>query len=78
MIYLMRTMVFMGDTKMNESAAYHMGRNDYSAGKAMSDNHFKVLSKDNYRDWVQGWKDAVMADPLLDADEKAGMIGEQE
>jgi hypothetical protein len=56
------------------STAYDMGRNDYVLGNAMSDNRFKASSH-AYQMWQQGWIDGVNADPLIDADERAALLG---
>jgi hypothetical protein len=55
--------------------AYALGRADYSDGKSLSDNRFKVASP-LYREWERGWTDALRGDPLLDAAEKAARLGE--
>jgi hypothetical protein len=58
------------------ATAYDMGRSDYMLGKSMSDNRFKAAHP-AYRMWERGWVDAVRADPLIDADERAALLGEE-
>lgn len=60
---------------MSAHFAYVMGRSDYSDGKAMSDNRF-LSGSQKYKDWERGWIDAVRADPLLDANERVALIGD--
>lgn len=51
-----------------------LGRGDYSDGKTMSDNRFKACTP-AYDAWLKGWMDAVRADPLIDEDERAALLG---
>lgn len=57
------------------ATAHALGYSDYMLGKSMSDNRFKVAHP-AYRMWERGWVDAVRADPLIDADERAALLGE--
>lgn len=58
------------------ATAYNMGRSDYVLGRSMSDNRFRANTT-AYEMWERGWMDGVRADPLIDADERAALLGDE-
>lgn len=60
---------------MTTTNSYLRGQKAYSDGLYPKDNPYgPTMNPGNRKEWLRGWKDALINDPLMDQDEKQELM----